>query len=469
MSLENSIIIGAGPSGMACAYTLAEANRPSLVLEKDEAPGGLSRTIKFNDYLFDIGGHRFFSKSEEINRFWHTVMDGEMLQVRRLSRIYYRNKYFNYPLSFMNTFKNLGMAESLLCIADYLKCRYFTTNDDTTFEGWTINRFGERLFDIFFKDFTEKVWNVSCRYISADWAKQRLRGMSLKVAVQRAILGKGQAGPKTLCNEFLYPKLGPGDFYRRLEALSEAKGTQFTFYKTVIRLKHDGQRVTSIKIKDTRTGKEEELPVSYLFSSMPLPVLVGSLEPLPPKDILEAAGNLHFRSFLTVNIILDREHLFPDQWLYINSSAVKLGRVQNYKNWSPFMTADPTKTSLGLEYFCTEGDELWKMDDTELIRYALAELEKVGIASGKYYIDGFVSRHANAYPVYSLDYRKHVDAIRRYLERFDNLQTMGRSGLFRYDNSDHALLTGIYAARNFLKEGHYDIWNMNADEGYLES
>lgn len=461
------VIAGGGPAGMACAYTLAGAGKTSLVIEENHSPGGLCRTLDCNGYLFDIGGHRFISKSEEITGLWQEVMDGNLIRVKRLSRIYYRTKYFNYPLSFVNTFWNLGPLESALCVASYLKGIYFKPGDDTTFEGWISNHFGKRLFNIFFKTYTEKVWEVACKDISADWAKQRMRGLSLRVAIKNTFL-KGNA-PKTLCEEFLYPYRGPGDFYRRLTIRSEALGVQFLFDSSVQKVRHDGSRIVSVVKKSAQDGAYQELPVSYLFSSIPLPILIQSLTPSPPGDVLQAAERLKFRSFLVANVILDKKDIFPDQWLYIHSPQVKLGRIQNYKNWSKDMVIDANKTTLGLEYFCSEGDQLWNMNDVDLIDYALEELEKVGIVSRRHLINAFVTRCANAYPIYSIGYKQSVGVIRDYLAGFSNFQTIGRAGLFRYDNSDRALLTGIYAARNLTEGASYNLWELDVDEKYLES
>ncbi len=468
MAQDRIVIIGAGPAGMACAHTLTAKGRPCTVIEKEDMPGGLCRTLDHGGYLFDIGGHRFLTKSDEIDKLWREVMGDDMLHVKRLSRIYYNKRYFDYPLSFFNTFWNLGPFESALCVASYLKSK-ISRVDDSTFEGWVINRFGKRLYDIFFKTYTEKVWAVACTDISADWASQRLRGLSLRIAIKKAMLGMKGKSPKTLSGEFLYPRTGPGEFYYRLKERVSEGGGQFIFKRTLTGIRHNANNVSSIEVEDARTGKREEMPVEYLFSSMPLPSMIMALDPAPPDEVLQAARNLRFRDFLVVNLILDKERIFPDQWIYVHSPEVKLGRVQNYKNWSPAMVIDPKKTSLGLEYFCTEGDELWRMNDVDLINYAIRELESIGIVSRRYLVNGFVVRCQNAYPIYSLGYQKNMDIVRGYLSRFTNLQTIGRGGLFRYDNSDHALLTGIYAAKNFLGAGHYDLWKVSAEDGYLES
>jgi protoporphyrinogen oxidase len=467
-SKENVHIIGSGPAGMACAYTLAKSGCIATIVDENKNAGGLCQTLEFSGYLFDIGGHRFLSKSDLINSIWQEVMGGDLLKVRRLSRIFYRKRFFNYPLSFFNTFNNLGPFESFRCIASYAYCRLAKPGDDQTFEGWIINRFGKRLYKIFFDTYTTKVWAVPCKDISADWAVQRIRGLSLRVAIKKALLGARSRGPKTLAEEFLYPKKGPGQFYTKLKSTLASLGTQFDLGKLVTRVNHKNGNVTSIVVKDRSTTAEQEIPVDYLFSTMPLTDLILSLDPPPPESIKLAASKLRFRSFLVVNVILDSETLFPDQWIYVHSPDVKLGRIQNYKNWSPFMTANPKRTSLGLEYFCTEGDEIWEMNDIDLIDFALAELEKIGIVSRKHLINGFVVRRKNVYPVYSLDYQKFLDVIQEYLSQFQNLQTMGRTGLFRYDNSDHAMLSGIGAAKNYMNKSAYNLWSQGPQQEYLE-
>ncbi len=469
MSKDRILIAGAGLAGIGCAYALSKAGKPSLVIEKDAVPGGLSKTINFHGFLFDIGGHRFISKSEEVNGLWQGFMGDDLLRVKRSSRIYYRGKYFQYPLSFINTLWNLGMLESFFCFLSYIKSKLFKLTDEDTFENWVINRFGERLYKIFFKAYTEKVWAISCQNISSDWAKQRMRGLSFRAAAREVFWGAKNNGPKSLAKEFLYPKTGPGEFIRRLKDSVAAMGGEFVFNKTLTSINHEGGKVLSIKINDTLNNGIEELPVDYLFSSIPLPLFIESLNPAPPQEILDCARNLRFRSFLVVNIILDKKNIFPDQWIYVHSAEVKIGRVQNYKNWSSGMMADQTKTSLGIEYFCSEKDMLWKLDDEGLVSFAVKELGKLGIDVENYLVDGFVVRYPNAYPIYSLDYKLHLEKIRKYLDGFVNFQTMGRGGLFRYDNSDHALLTGFNAANNYLGLDTQDIWEIDCDKDYLES
>lgn len=468
--MNKVVIIGAGPAGMGCAYTLTKAGQLSLVIEKENEPGGLCRTLNFDGYLFDIGGHRFISKSGEVNRLWHEIMGDDLLRVKRLSRIYYRKKYFRYPLSFFDTILNLGLIESFLCFTSYLEYKTIRHNHySDTFEAWIINNFGRRLYDIFFKPYSEKVWAMACKDLSSDWARQRIKGLSLRVAIKNMFFKNNHLTPKTLSEEFFYPKRGPGEFYRRIKDSILLQGTEFLFDTTVVKINHDGRRITSLEIKIGRHGEKKDLPADYVFSSIPLPMFISLLNPAPPKEVTVAAQELKFRSLIVVNIILDKAQVFPDQWLYIHSPEVKIGRIQNYKNWSPKMVADPEKTSLGLEYFCAEGDSLWEMNNVDLINHAVKELEKIGLVSRRHLIDGFVVRCPNVYPVYSIDYIKNLDIVRNYLTGFDNFQTIGRGGLFRYDNSDHALLTGIYAAKVSLGQGNCNVWDIAPDKAYLES
>jgi len=467
MQDDRVLIIGSGPAGMACGYTLARANRHNAIIEKSDTVGGLCRTINFHGFLFDIGGHRFLSSSKEINDLWRNLLGDEMLVVKRLSRIYYKKKYFRYPLSFFDTFWHLGPVESFLCFASYLKYRLFSKADDSTFEGWITNRFGRRLYEIFFKTYTEKVWAVPCEKISADWAAQRIWGLSLRVAIQKALFKNKKKEPKTLSEEFLYPRMGPGEFYSRLMDKMVLAGTQFSFGKKVVSVRHDGRKVESVLLEDRISGRTEEAPLSYLFSTMPLPHLVEVMIPAAPKDVMEAVKRLKFRSFIVVNIILDKKDVFSDQWIYVHSPEVRLGRIQNYKNWSVSMVPDPNKTSLGLEYFCDEGDSIWRFNDIDMINYAMNDLEKIGVVSRKHLIDGFVVRQEDAYPIYEVGYKKYVDILRDYLSGFSNLQTIGRQGLFRYGNSDHALLMGIKAAKNFLGAEKTDLWKFEINEDRL--
>ncbi len=466
--MGNVVIIGTGPAGLACAYKLGKMGHPVCVIEKDSNPGGLCQTINYKGFLFDIGGHRFLTKSKIIQEIWHEIIRSGLQRVIRLSRLYYRNRFFDYPLSFFKSFWNLGIIESFRCLSSYFYSRITKPGDDKTFEGWIINRFGRRIHEIFFESYTEKVWGIPCNAISSDWAIQRIQGLSLRIAIQKALIPKTRKSPKTLSKSFFYPRKGPGEFFDKFKEVTSQSGAQFVFNREVTGIRHNKKKIVALEIERPNGNGKEEMSVEYLFSSMPLPNFVKSMVPSPPENILQAASRLRFRSFLTVNVILNKKNIFPDQWIYVHSPEVRLGRIQNYKNWSPAMTIDPEKTSLGLEYFCNEGDELWEKEDIELIDTGLQELERIGLVSRQHFITGFVVRRKDVYPVYTLDYRKHLALLRSYLDEFSNLQFIGRAGLFRYSNSDHAMLTGLLAAENFLNHNSFDIWSIGTEQEYLE-
>jgi len=465
-NVPSILILGAGPAGLACAYEAAGLGARVSVLERDTRVGGLCRTIERNGNYFDIGGHRFFSKVDEINQLWHRILGKDLITVVRKSRIYFQKKYYDYPLKLFNVLANLGIWNAFLCFLSYLRILWQRAGDERTFEGWVSNRFGVRLYRIFFKTYTEKVWGIPCAELSSDWAVQRICGMSLRRALVDAFWRGGEANVKSLTRSFLYPTYGPGLFCDRLKTESENLGVQYELGQEVIRVHHDGERVTGVLVRDAE-GKIQAQTADRYVSSIPLPVLVERLVPGPPEPVRQAAASLHFRSFLVVNVVLNRAQIFDDNWIYIHSPEVRLGRIQNYKNWSHYMVRDLQTTMLGLEYFVTEGDACWRRSDAQMIAAAMQDLETIGIAGKKDLLEAFVVRIPKVYPVYDEHYQKHVQVLREYLESFENLQVMGRCGMFRYDNSDHALLSGLYAARN-LYGSAYDLWNINTEEEYHE-
>lgn len=457
------VIIGAGPAGLAAGYEFIARNVSPIILERDRIVGGISRTETYRDFHFDIGGHRFFTKDLEINRIWQEMLGTDFLEVGRLSRIYYQGRYFNYPLRPMNALWNLGPFESLLVLISYFKARINPLLEENSFEEWVINRFGERLYRTFFKTYTEKVWGLPCSEIRADWAAQRIRGLSLLVAVANAVFGGQQT--KSLIEKFYYPRLGPGMMWHRFKKHIESGGGEIRLNCEVTALYHDNARVRAIGYRNG--DRTEELGAGHFISSMPIPRLVQLLEPKPPAEILESASRLTYRAFIIVVLIVDKPTLFPDQWLYVHSPRVKVGRVQNFKNWSPAMVPDPNKTSIGMEYFCNESDLTWKMANSELVDMAIREMEIMGFGMASQVIDSYVVRQPNAYPVYDSTYKKSLRAIRSYLDNFSNLQTIGRSGMHRYNNMDHSMQTGILAAKNCCGEQH-DLWGVNEEKSYLE-
>jgi protoporphyrinogen oxidase len=461
------VIIGAGPAGLTAAYELTKHQIQPIVLEQADRVGGISRTETYKGYRFDIGGHRFFTKVGEVEQLWHEILGNDFIKVPRLSRIYYRGKFYNYPLSLLNTLFNLGIGTSAIILLSYLKAKLkarLRTVEPETFEEWVSDRFGIRLYRIFFKTYTEKVWGIPCNQIRADWAAQRIQGMSLKRAVISALLKTPNA--KSLIQEFDYPVLGPGMMWERCQQLVEQKGGEVLLNTRVTRIEREGSRIRRIILE--KDGQETRIEGDNFISSMPVTALLHRMEPPPPPHVLEAARGLKYRDFLIVSIIVNRKHLFPDNWLYIHSPEFKVGRIQNFKNWSPKMVPDPEKTCLGMEYFCSQGDELWEMTDAELIKLASQEAIalNLGVQEGDVE-DGTVIRQRKAYPVYDGEYRQHLSVIQEYLETFENLQTVGRNGMHRYNNQDHSMLTAMLAVKNILGQQH-DLWNVNVERSYHE-
>jgi len=445
------IIIGAGPAGLTAAYQLSQAGIRSIVLEKGSRVGGLARTEEHSGYRMDIGGHRFFTKVPEVEAMWREVLGPDLLTRPRLSRIYYNGRMFLYPLRFGDALSKLGPRESARIVLSYLRSRLFPHRPETTFEAWVSNRFGRRLFEIFFRSYTEKVWGLPCTEISARWAAQRIQSLSLPRAVWSALFGQRDGRVKSLIQAFEYPRLGPGMLWERVAE--------------VVRLRHRGGRVVGVVAR--ADGREQDIEADAVISSMPIGELIARLDPAAPDDVRADAAQLTFRDFMTVALILDRDAVFPDNWIYVHAPDVQVARIQNFKNWSPDMAVDPARTCLGLEYFCMEGDALWQMDDADLIRLAAAELETIGLARAAEVVDGAVIRQPKAYPVYTGEFEAILDRLRRFLEAMPNLQTVGRNGLHRYNNQDHSMLTAMLAVRNLLGEKH-DVWSVNVERSYHE-
>lgn len=463
------VIIGGGPAGLTAGYELMKHGIQSVILEKSEKVGGISCTETYKGYRFDIGGHRFFTKVGEVETIWKEILGHDFIQVPRLSRIYYDGKFYDYPLSLFKTLNNLGPIRSVLILASYLKAKLkkkLNPNFEAeTFEDWVTDCFGGRLYQIFFKTYTEKVWGIPCNQIRADWAAQRIKNLSLKQAVINAVFGSQTA--KSLIKTFDYPRLGPGMIWEECQRLLDAGGSPVSLNTEVIRIERQGTHITKVVAKDG--DRTYELTGEHFVNSMPITALVHRLDPLPPDHVLAAARKLKYRDFLIVSLVINRASLFPDNWLYIHSPDFKVGRIQNFKNWSPAMVPDSSKTCLGMEYFCNEGDALWTMPDNALIEFASQEIVQLnlGVYPGDVE-DGCIIRQKKAYPVYDGEYRQHLQVLQDYLVTFDNLQTVGRNGMHRYNNQDHSMLTALLAAKNILGENH-DLWNVNVERSYHEN
>ena len=459
------LIAGAGPAGLTAAYEAGRRGDTPVVFEKDRIVGGLSRTDAFRGYRFDMGGHRFYTKIEQAEQIWHELMGDDLIQVRRLSRIYYNKRFFYYPLRIGNVLRGLGLWNSLMIGLSFLYAVAFPHPDEKNFEEWVINRFGRRLYLTFFKSYTEKVWGIPCNQISAEWAAQRIRGLSLRTAVLHALVGDRQQKVKSLIGQFLYPRLGPGMLWERMGEVVVAGGGEVRVGQPVVGIQRDGNRVTGFVLGGEGEGRV--FSGDEYIGSMPLAEAVAMMDPPAPDPVREAAARLLQRDFLTVCVIVDEPDLFPDNWIYIHDPSVHVGRIQNYKNWSAEMVPDSSKTSLGAEYFTNRGDELWEMDDELLIELAKRELDQLGLARADKIEAGVVYRQPNAYPVYSDDYRDHLQTVEEFFRGLDNFQMVGRSGLHKYNNQDHSMLTSILAVENIHGADH-DIWAVHSDRAYIE-
>ena len=466
--------MGAGPAGLTAAYELLKHDVPLTVLEKDpKQVGGLARTAEHNGYRFDIGGHRFFSKNEEVEGLWTEILGSEMLTRGRLSRIYYRGKFYAYPIKAFNALWNLGPIEALRCVASYARARLQPIKDPRSLEEWVRNQFGWRLYSIFFKTYTEKVWGISTKELSADWAAQRIKSLDLWLVIRSALLPHGRPTKRgevvtTLIDSFRYPRQGPGQMWERVADLCREKGYPVLFGRSIAKVNHHRGRVRSVVV-GAPSGATEEHQGTEFISSIPIRELVARLDPPAPAAVRHAADSLSYRDFITVALMIDRGEVFPDNWIYIHDPSVRVGRIQNFKNWSPAMVPDQSKTCLGLEYFCFEGDGLWTMDDAALVDLATNELAQLGICSPREVFDGVVVRQQKAYPVYDDAYQSHVEVVRDYLRsELENLHLVGRNGMHKYNNQDHSMMTALLVARNIATGSALDPWKVNADAVYHE-
>jgi protoporphyrinogen oxidase len=480
MSMQaNVFVIGAGPAGLTAAYCLTKKNPSVIVIEKDPVyVGGISRTVEYNGFMFDIGGHRFFSKAKEVVDLWQEILPDDFIARPRLSRIYYGGKYYSYPLSAFEALANLGIFKSAACMLSFAYAKAFPIKDAQNFHQWVRNQFGEKLFSIFFKTYTEKVWGMSCDEISADWAAQRIRGLNLGVAVRnalvRAVRPSGRARPggepvvKTLIESFQYPRKGPGMMWEAAARKIEERGGRVLMGRELRRLAYDADRKLWAVEAATTGGRVETYTARHVVSSAPMRELVEKIVPRP-ISIFHARA-LRYRDFLTVALMVRKPDMFPDNWIYIHDPAVKVGRVQNFRSWSPEMV--PSGMScLGLEYFCFDGDELWTMADEDLIALAKREIAHIGLVGEADVLDACVVRQPKAYPVYDEDYRDNVAMVRRDLElSYPTLHLVGRNGMHKYNNQDHAMMTAMLTARNILLgERAYNVWEVNEDAEYHEA
>jgi protoporphyrinogen oxidase len=464
----DALFIGGGPAGLTGAMHLQKIapDRVALVVEAGERVGGIARTEEHLGYRFDIGGHRFFTKVPEVKEIWDDLMGTDFIDVSRSSRIYYRGRFFDYPLRIGNALSNLGIQESVRSGLSWMKWQISPSREEVNFEQWVCNRFGGRLYWHFFRTYTQKVWGIPGTEIQADWAAQRIKDLSLFKAVVDSVFRRGES--TSLIKSFKYPRLGPGQLWERAAARIESNGGEVRLRTSVGELRHDGSKILEVDIQ-SKDGSRETIKPQVVLSTMPLTQLVRSMKPEAPPEVLKACDELLYRDFLIVTLILDHADPFPDNWIYIHEPNVKVGRIQNFRAWSRDMVPNETTASIGMEYFCHEGDGLWAMDDQSLIELGSTELERLGLAPAESVCGGTVIRQPKAYPVYDAGYQDRVETIRRWLEGFENLQTAGRNAMHRYNNQDHSMLAAMAAVRRLLDpRSEVDPWEVNVERSYQE-
>ncbi len=463
---DHVVVVGGGPAGLTAAYVLSKKGFKVTVFESEHILGGISQTARYKGFRFDIGGHRFFTKIEPVERLWHEILGDEFIAVPRLSRIHYRGTFFHYPLKPLNALFGLGLFNSIAVVLSYLKWHFWPYEREENFEEWVTNRFGRRLYEIFFKTYTEKVWGIPCTEIRAEWAAQRIKGLSLaRALLSAASVTKRPAKIKSLITHFQYPRLGPGQMWETCARHIREMGNEVHLEHSVDEVLCENGRVHAVRVR--HQGGTTDVSCDHVISTMPLRSLVRSLRPEAPERARRSAEGLRYRDFLVVALILDREDLFPDNWIYVHTPGVKVGRIQNFNNWSRAMVPEEGRTCLGLEYFCFEGDGLWSAPDGELIDLARRELAVLDVTGAAQVLDGAVVRMPKAYPIYDAQYSACVEGVRAHIEGIPNLHTVGRNGMHKYNNQDHSMLTALMTVWNMEGAAH-DVWAVNTDFEYHE-
>lgn len=450
------IIIGSGPSGLTAGIELLKKERYQItILEQDNMVGGLAKTIDFKGCKFDIGPHHYVTESKKIKIWWKKLMGKDFLPLKRFTRIYYKKHFFKYPLEVFNVLRGLSLLECFRGVFSYIKVRFFPIKKVESFEDWVTNRFGKRLYSIFFKTYTEKVWGIDCNDISSDWASERIQSFSLGKAIFFAFLGKAfkNKRPRTIKDDFHYPTFGSGMLWERVATqVTENELGSICLNEKVVEVKYEDFVIKSVLTKSSEIENLNEHETDYFLSSMPVQELILSLKPAAPDFVLIAANNLKYRGLITVNFIIDKKDICPDHWLYVHEKELLMGRVGNMNNFSTKMVDDENHTVLSLEYFTFVNDEFWKKDDEDILDLAKIELEQMGLAQQNQILDGFVLRCQTAYPVYDKNYKKHLNVVLKYLNQFENLQLMGRNGMHKYNNMDVAMLSAFKVVNKIEKQ-----------------
>jgi protoporphyrinogen oxidase len=459
-----TVVVGAGPAGLAAAWELTRHGIAPLVLDRNTQVGGLARTIRRDGYGFDLGPHRFFTKNAEVLEMWRHFLGDDLLEVPRLTRIYYRGRFFNYPLKPLDALTKLGPITTARAIASYGAQRLRRAGDEPeNFEDWIVAGFGRRLYEIFFKTYTEKVWGIPCDQIGKEWAGQRIKGLDLAEAIRSAFRRGSSDKVKSLIERFYYPRRGAGELYERMTDETTRAGGEVRLGSEVVSFRTSGDRIESLVLADGSS-----IEVDHAFVSAPITAVAEALDPSPSQEVLDAARTLYYRSHITVNLVLDAPPPFPDNWIYIHAPELRMARVANYASFSTDMIGAPSTSALSVEYFCFTGDDLWNMTDEQLVELATDEMQRAGLLARGTVRDGFVVREADSYPTYYLGHREHFDTLFGDLSRLENLSLIGRAGMYRYNNQDHASLTGLYAVRNHLGTANVDLFSINPEDVYIE-
>lgn len=503
--MKKAIVIGAGPAGLTLAYELLEkSDIVPIIFEATQDIGGISKTVEYKGNRIDIGGHRFFSKSDKVMQWWLNILplqdvptpnpdetDKIMLLRSRLSRIFFLRKFFDYPISLSpTTFKNLGLFRIMKIGFSYIKSCLFQIKPEKSLEDFFINRFGKELYSTFFEDYTEKVWGVPCSEIKPEWGAQRIKGLSITKtilhAMKKTFCKKPDLAQKeeetSLIEQFMYPKLGPGYMWETVAQIVKSKGGEVNLNQKIIAINFEDNKIKSVSVQNTLTGEVKEHVADYYISSMPVQDLISAMGNTVPHEVSDVAKNLKYRDFITVGLLLNKlkikntskvktmNDIVPDNWVYIQERDVKLGRLQIFNNWSPYMVKNPNNAWIGLEYFCNENDYLWNMDDDEFSKFAIDELAKIDIINKEDVLDSVVIRMPKAYPAYFGSYDK-FDTIKNFVDNFENLFLIGRNGMHRYNNMDHSMMSAMLTVENIingvtLKD---NIWGVNVEEEYHEA
>lgn len=450
-------VIGAGPAGITAAYQLAKAGVTVDVYESSAQVGGLARTIALWGMKADVGPHRFFSKDTRVNKLWLELAQQDYTMINRLTRIYYKGKFFHYPLKPIDALKNLGIEESLKCLSSFAGQKINPVKLNGSFENWVTHRFGKRLYELFFKTYSEKLWGISCAELDDDFAAQRIKKLSLSEAVSNAFSLLKKTGHQSLVDRFAYPNNGTGMIYERMQDYIVKSGNHVFLQSPVQKVVVENNTVKGIE-----TSKGEIIFYDRIISTMPLSQLVTRMDGVP-KDIKAFADALKFRNAIMVYLLIEGHDLFPDNWMYIHSADLQTGRITNFRNWSPELYQNSSDTILMLEYWCYTGDEFWEKKDEDLIALAKKEILQTGLIKDKKIKEGFVLRIPKCYPVYEKGYREKLKPVEQYLDTINNLQAIGRFGAFKYNNQDHSILMGMLAAENIILSSKHNLWDINTD------